>query len=83
MKNTESTYRRKNLNTHVLEADTTPQRNSCVFSEYYVESNEYNCNNIYQTDWRHSKSIQQSILSCGNSNEDCIRSLSFSQNASL
>ena len=55
----------------MLEAASTPQNLSSVFYEDYVEDNESSNSNTYHNDWRHSKSIKQSILSCGKSNEDC------------
>eukprot|EP00978_Attheya_sp_CCMP212_P034636 scaffold146167_cov65-Attheya_sp.AAC.1 len=66
----ESTDGRNNSNTHVLDAAPTPQNVSHVFSEDSVSANESSRSKSYMTAWRQLKSIQQSILSCGNSNED-------------
>jgi hypothetical protein len=73
----ESTDGMNNSNTHVLDAAPTPQNLSHVFSEDSVSGNESSQSKSYTTAWRQSKSIQQSILSCGNSNEDRSRALTI------
>ena len=69
---------RDNSNTHVLEAAPTPQNFSLVFSEESVEANESSHIKLYYTAWRHSKSIQQSILSRGESKEYRSHALTIS-----
>ena len=61
----------------MLEAAPNPKHLPRVFSEDYVEANESSHRKLYSTAWRHSNIIQQSILSCGNFNEDCIRALTI------
>ena len=73
----ESTDGRKHSNTYVLKSAPTPQNLSHVLSEDYVEVNESSHSKSYSNAWSNSKSIQQSILSCGNSNEDIIRALTI------
>ena len=67
----------------MLEAASTPKKLSCIFSEDSVEDNEFSNSNTYHTDWRHSKSIQKSILSCGKSNEDCSCALTIALKQNL
>ena len=63
-------YGRVNSSTYVLETAPTPQNSSPVFSKDSLEANKSSYRKSCSTDWSHSKSIQQSILSCVNSNED-------------
>ena len=62
----------------MIEAAPPTQNLSHVFSEDYVEANESSHRKSYSTAWRHSKSIQKSILSYGKYNEDSSRSLTIS-----
>ena len=55
----------------------TPQNLSHVFTDDCVDSNQSVHSTSYQTAWRHSKSIQEIILSCGNSNDDRSRALTI------
>ena len=62
----------------MIEAAPNPQNLSRVFSEDYVEANESNHRKSYSTARRHSKIIQQLILSCGKFNEDSSHALTIS-----
>ena len=62
----------------MLEAAPNPKHLPRVFSKDYVEANESSHRKSYSTAWRHSKSIQKSILSYGKYNEDSSRSLTIS-----
>ena len=55
------------VQTHVLEAAPTLKNMSRIFSKYCVETNESSDIKSYSTYLSHSKSIQQSMLSFGNS----------------
>ena len=55
----------------------TPQSLSHVFTEDCVDSNQSVHSTSYQTAWRNSKSIQQVILSSGNSTDDRSRALTI------
>eukprot|EP00978_Attheya_sp_CCMP212_P013313 scaffold33437_cov68-Attheya_sp.AAC.8 len=73
----ESTDGRTNSNTHVLDTTPTPQNLSHIFLEDSLSANESSQSTSYTTAWRQSKSIQQSILACGNSNEDRSHALTI------